>query len=707
MRARAVPSLFIVIFIVSVTPSIAAENTPQKSTPNKQSSTQQTPTQLQEITITATREAQPRAQETAITDVIGQKEIGETLPVHPSEIMDRIPGVHINVTGGEGHMTAIRQPINTNPVYLYLEDGVPTRSTGFFNHNALYEINLPQAGGIEVSKGPGTALYGSDAIGGIINVQSAAPPLDPTTEITLEGGEYGWARLLASSGATKDSYGWRGDINVTHTDGWRKATDYDRYSTNLRSDYFTVGGTTFKAIFAASKIDQQTAGSSRLLKDDYENNPTANYTPISYRKVDAFRLSSAYENEKSADLLSIIPYVRYDTMELLPNWALSYDPSIYETRNYSIGALAKYRRDFVPINTRLIIGVDVDYSPGDYYEQKINPVKVDRTYIDYTLAETLYDYDVSFKSVSPYVHSEFSPATHLRITTGLRFDYMQYDYKNNLSILTTGSHRRPASATVDYSHVSPKLGAIYEINGDFNGFIAYRHAFRVPSQSQLFRQGRAENTVNLEPVKADNYETGIRGQVLHLLSYEVSFYYMKKRDDILTYQNPDGTREIMNAGQTLHRGVEIGVETPADQLLSLAVSYSYNKHTYEDWKPNSTVDYSGKEMSAAPREIANTRLDYRPGYLNGGRFELEWVHLGSYWMDDANTYKYNGHDLLNLRGTFHISKQFDLFARIINLTDERYATMAAYSPTVFGNPEKFEYAPGMPRTYYAGIRATF
>ena len=77
-------------------------------------------------------------------------------------------------------MTAIRQPITTNPVYLYLEDGIPTRSTGFFNHNALYEINVPQAGRIEVFKGPGTALYGSDAIGGIINVSTRAPSYDPS-----------------------------------------------------------------------------------------------------------------------------------------------------------------------------------------------------------------------------------------------------------------------------------------------------------------------------------------------------------------------------------------------------------------------------------------------------------------------------------------------------------------------------------------------
>ena len=87
--------------------------------------------------------------------------------------------MYVDVTNGEGHMTAIRQPLSTQPLYLYLEDGIPTRSTGFFNHNAMYEVNVPQSGGIEVFKGPGTALYGSDAVGGVINVLTRPAPLEP------------------------------------------------------------------------------------------------------------------------------------------------------------------------------------------------------------------------------------------------------------------------------------------------------------------------------------------------------------------------------------------------------------------------------------------------------------------------------------------------------------------------------------------------
>ena len=664
---------------------------------------------LTEISVTATREETPKAEIAAAVGSVTAAELDATRPAHPGEVLTQVPGVHVNVTNGEGHMTAIRQPITTSPLYLYLEDGIPTRSTGFFNHNALYEVNLPQAGGVEVLKGPGTALYGSDAIGAVINVLTRPAPQAPEAEVDVEAGGHGWARLLATGGTGWDSGGVRGDLNLTHTDGWRAATDYDRQSATVRMDSFLDSGATLKTVLALSNIEQQTAGSSRLLLDDYENNPTLNYTPISYRDVQAARLSVAYEKETANAALSVTPYMRSNFMELLPNWSLSYDPNVYETQNDSFGALIKYRHDFAPLRTRVIVGLDLDYSPGDYLEHAITPTLAadGKTYVSYVTGAVSYDYDVSYMGVSPYVHTEFSPSERLRLSAGLRYDTAEYDYDNNLSTLTTGSRRRPASTKVDFEHFSPKLGATYQFSERLNGFAAYRHAFRVPSEGQLFRQGSAINTVGLDPVKVDSYEIGLRGRLLQQTRYEVSLYHMTKEDDILNYRDPvTGATEAVNAGETLHRGIEIALNTPLTERVGLDVALSYAKHTYEEWIARvgaGNVDFSGKEMESAPRLVASTRLHWRPAALNGGRIEVEWERLGEYWMDQANTYKYDGHSVYNLRADYPISKSLELYGRLMNLTDRRYATAAAYREAAFGSPEKFEYAPGLERTLYVGL----
>jgi len=661
---------------------------------------------IETVTVTATREAQSVSETATSVGVISDKTIDEVKPGHPSEIMERVPGVHVNVTGGEGHMTAIRLPITTKALYLYLEDGIPTRSTGFFNHNALYEVNLPQAGGVEILKGPGSALYGSDAIGAVINVQTRPSPLEFEASVNLEAGEFGWRRLLGTVGNSWGDDGIRADLNLTKTDGWRDHTAYDRQSGTFRWDSIFKNGSSLKTVITGSSIDQETAGSSRLLKDDYENNPTLNYTPISYRNVDALRVSTAWEKETATSLWSVTPYVRSNSMDILPNWSLSYDPVKYKTQNESIGALIKYRKDFTPLRTRLIVGADIDYSPGSRFEEEISTTKEGNIYTDYAVVGTIYDYDVTYTGISPYLHSELSPSDKLRLTLGLRYDNLQYDYTNNLSTLTSGSHRRPESTRVDYSRLSPKLGATYAFTKSFNGFLSITQGFRAPSESQLFRQGRAESTVDLKPVIADNLELGIRSQHKPY-HYEVSVYSMTLNDDILTFRQADGTRVTQNAGKTLHQGIELGLGTRFWKRFNFDLAASYAKHTYEDWRPSTTVDYSGNEMEDAPRLIANTRLGYRIAALNDGKLELEWVKLGDYWMDQANTYKYDGHDVFNLRANYPVTTSLELYARLMNLADTRYATNAKYSPAAFGNPEKFEYAPGMPRTLYAGMKYSF
>ena len=663
--------------------------------------------ELAPVTITDTREEALKSETSATVSQASEEDIEFIQPGHPSEVLNRMPGVHVNVTGGEGHMTAIRQPITTSAVYLYLEDGIPTRSTGFYNHNALYEINVPQSAGIEVSKGPGSALYGSDAMAAVVNVSTKAAPEETEANVNLELGSFGWQRLLIGGGTASLNHGIRADLNLTHTDGWRDSTEYDRQSANFRLDSFLDSGFTVKTLLNVSNIDQETAGSSRLLEDDYKNHPTRNYTPISMRKVESVRLSSAIEKEVGARLYSITPYFRYNSMELLPNWSLSYDPNTYKTENKSAGLMMKFRQDFVPMRTRLIVGADVDYSPGSMDQNRIDPTKEGNYYVDYTVEEKLYDYDVTFASVSPYAHIETSPTDKLRINAGLRLDYMRYDYDNNLTALDSGSHQRPEDTEVDYKHVSPKLGATYAINDYVNTFLSYRHAFRVPSQGQLFRQGKSTNTVDLKPVKVDNYEIGLRGRTDANVNYEISVYYMVKSDDILTFKHADGSRETMNAGETLHKGIETGLTAPLHSDVDLAISYAYTEFTYENWKPNETTDYSGNELEAAPRDIGNIALGYHPSQLNGGKMELEFVHLGQYWMDQANTETYEGHQLLNFRINYPVNPQFKLSARILNLEDKTYATNASYKPAAFGNPEKFEYAPGMPRTAYVSANYSF
>lgn len=677
------------------------------------------PVQLEDVVVSGTREAERKSETAATIGVIKGEDIRGAKATHPTEIMGRVPGVWVNITGGEGHQTAIRQPLTTAPVYAYLEDGIPVRSTGFFNHNALYEANLPQAGGIEVTKGPGSALYGSDAIGGVVNILSRRPPTAAEVEASAEVGSFGWKRLLVTGGNAFGDSAVRADVNVTKTDGWRQATGYTRNSGSLRWDTALGGDATLKVFFTDSKIDQQTAGSSGLLMADYASNPKLNTEPISYRKVSAMRLSAAYDRESAGTLLSVTPYYRDDSMDLLANWSLGYDPTAYNTNNKSYGLMAKYRMDFEPNRTRLIVGADVDNSPGGRAENSITATKTGAVYTSFALGAGIYDYKVTYQAVSPYIHGEMSPTQALRLTGGVRYDNMSYDFTNNKSAVAVSAvtsvgtkwYGQSASTKTSYSHLSPKLGATYAFTGQLNGFAAYNHSFRAPSEGQLFRPAAAANagaaqalaasSLTLKAVKVDSYEIGLRGKSDGGISYEASLYSMTKRDDILNQKDPVTAATIQsNNGRTLHEGIELGAGGEVASALRLDVSYSYARHTYQSWVLNN-ANYTGKEMSVAPRVIANARLTYSPAFLRGGNMGAEVVTLGSYWMDDANTTRYRGHDLLNLSASYHIDDGLQLFAKVRNATDKQFAESAT------GTGVAGKYSPGLPRAVYIGLQSAW
>lgn len=683
-------------------------------------------TELKTVTVTGTREARLLVETPATVNTVSEENIRQGRPTHPSQVLNQVPGVWVSNLSGEGHSTAIRQPLTTSPQYLYLEDGIPTRATGFFNHNALYEINVPQSGGVEINKGPASALYGSDSIGGTVNVLTRTPPRQAELEVTGELGSYGWERLLLTGGNATASGGWRLNANSTRSDGYHDRSGYDRQTGSLRWDHGLSANSMLKVVASFAQINQQHVGGN-LTRDEFENNPTKNTTPFSYRKVDALRLSATYEHESENSLTSLIAYYRQNRMEIIPNWSLSYDPSKYVSKNDSYGLLAKYRQDFVPLRARLIAGLDIDYSPGSRGEDALSVTRtpasgnVSTVYTAYTQGARIYDYDVTYESISPYVQGEISPVEKMRITAGLRWDRMGYRYENKLTdaavVAGGGSFGHVGDGSVHYHHVSPKLGITYDFTPNLSGFAAYNHAFRTPAESQVFRPSRifgttaaaqqsaqvaAQAAFDLKPIEADNLEAGLRGKA-GVLDYDVAVYRMVKKNDIVSYRDPVTMQSIAtNAGKTKHQGLELGVGALLGPQWRLGASLSYAKHTYEDWNyvaNNTNANYSGKEMAAAPRLLANVRLAHTPAYLNGGLLQLEWTKLGSYFVDDANTLKYGGHQLLNFKGSYKLTPDVELYLNINNLADKRVAETTSASA---GN---ILYSVGLPRIVYAGLQA--
>jgi len=672
-------------------------------------------TQLDKVVVTSTRE------EKSITDlaesigVLTRQEIQNVAPSHPSEILNRTPGVYINNLGGEGHMTAIRQPITTSGVYLFLEDGVPTRPTGFFNHNGLYEVNIPQSERIEVTKGPGSALYGSDAIGGVINSISAKIPEYTQSKLDTELGGDGWQRILFSAGSPINAFsGVAMSANITQNDGFRDDAEYERGSLNTRFNYQLSSNLEAKNTVSFTKVDQ--SGVSDLKYDDYKSDVSKNFYQgdVGARDIEALRVISEINYISGENsLITMTPFYRHNQSNMMPSWMVTYDANYRETQFESFGLLSKYRLNLAN-NSVIIIGTDIDHTPSSYQEFAVDVTEEGDFYTGYTTTGELnYDYNADQTSISPYLQYEKKINDQILVNAGVRYDLFKVDYENNLSVTQEGKHFRVESQALEYDHFSPKAGMVYKYSQRHDVYANYRHGFRAPSVGTLFRSGDSVDTTKLKPVKTDSFEIGFRGLAYNQVSYELAIYYMEKTDDIVSAITSDSQRVSLNAGETIHKGIELGISSGITQTLSVNSSFSYSEQTYGDFSylytcfscetKKQLLNFDDNDVGKAPNTLGNISFRYQSLKQHSLMLEIEVEHVGGYYTDETNISDYSGHDLVNLRSRMRLTPDVELYARIKNLTDKRYSN---YTSNQVGSDD-IGYRPGQPLTAFAGIRASF
>ena len=193
---------------------------------------QPTASQLQEVIISADRTRQQRTDVPIAITQISPKELEETNPITLEEVVNKAPGIMMIDLGNEQHSMSIRQPISYKSVFLYLEDGLPIRATGVFNHNALIEINHSSLKKIEIIRGPYSALYGSGAIGGAINFITKDPTASPYYKFYATGNNVGFRKggIIASN-----TFGNTGLIASVNYSGRKTVTVSIAIITNILS----------------------------------------------------------------------------------------------------------------------------------------------------------------------------------------------------------------------------------------------------------------------------------------------------------------------------------------------------------------------------------------------------------------------------------------------------------------------------------------
>ncbi|MFW5447013.1 MAG: TonB-dependent receptor [Methylophagaceae bacterium] len=673
---------------------------------------------LGEFVVTGTRS------ETSILDLAGNtgkislEEIDLLNSDHISESLLRIPGVNLQRGSGVEMTVALRSPVLTGPgaggAFLFMEDGIPLRAASFGNNQGLSVAHFEQAGSIEVVRGPGSALYGSNAVHGLFNVLSRDPSTELERKFDITAGSDDTYKLRGSVSDTVGAHAYRFSFSGVTEHGWRDETGLDQQKLTARHDYSAENGDSFKTVFSAFNLNQETAGFITSETDDelYKRGQRvieSNENPDGYRDWWSVRLSTRWDHEMdNGNTFSITPYLRSNEMEFRQHYLPS--KAIEENGHDSIGVQTAYYMDLEG-DHKVIVGFDAEYTDGHLKETQ---ERASYSFFGKHRQQGVhYDYDVEVLTLSPYIHAEWQLAENLRATTGLRFDHTNYDYNNNVADgkgLADGSpcfagteclYQRPADRGDIFNDWNPKLGLVYRVAESHSIYTNLSRGHRAPQTTDLYRIQRDQTIGETDSERANSLEIGTRGTFDSVgLTYDVAAYYMKKKNFFFR----DSFGNSVTDAETKHRGIEVSLAMPLGEQFDIAVNYTHALHTYDsDHEAKSSLASqeisSGDEIDTAPKNIANVRLGWN--FRTDSRAELEWSHIGNYFLDPSNTEKYKGHDLVNLRVNTQITKGLAIHAQVKNLLDEEYADRADFA---FGD---FRFFPGRDRSYEVGASFSF
>ena len=650
---------------------------------------------LDGLIVTTTGFGTPRATHTGNISKIGEFEMEFIRPAQPAEALNRLPGVGIQQGSGAEHLTAIRSPVLTGGAgagsFLYLEDGVPMRAAGFANVNALMEAMDEISGGVEVVRGPGGARYGSNAEHGLINFLSRPPRPEGDAELTVWGGsnDFFSSSGTASRTFSEDSatHGFRGSFAVLHDGGFRADSGLEQQKARLRYDY-AAPDTRVTATLTAVNTNQETAGF--VVGTDAYKNPAlykTNPNPEAYRDARAIRAAVRMERDIDDGLVLVLtPYARTTEMDFLMHF-LPGQP-VEQNAHWSGGLLSSLVTT-LDGGHRVMFGFDTEYTDGWLTEIQYNPTAGFPPNL--SPQGVHYDYTVKALVLAPYIHSEWRLAPATLFTAGLRFEYTRYDYENHAPTGIFGRYLRAPDRVDEFGDFTPKIGLLHEFNDALTAYVNLARGTRAPQTTDLYRLQRLQVPGEAKSEQLDSIELGARGRISGI-SYETNLFYMEKRN----YYFRDANGFNVTDGRTDHAGIELELAAPLGHGFDIAASGTYARHTYDfnNITPSEVI-LDGNDVDTAPRTIANVRLGY--AFDEGaGRAEFEWVHMGSYWTDAANTQKYDGHDIFNLRLDYEMTENLALFGKLTNIFDTRYADRADFA---FGNDRYF---PGADRGIYIG-----
>ena len=605
------------------------------------------------IIVTANRTATPVSKVGLSVSVIDAAMIERLQSPSVSELLRTVPGMAVTRSGGVGTLSSVFVRGASSEHTVALIDGVkindPSSPAGGFDFGRLMSGNLDR---IEVIRGPQSVLWGSQAIGGVVNMITRKPTEQPSGAVQAEYGYRDTVDVVGNGAATFGPVALSAGASYYRTDGISAFSE-------------ARGGTERDGVEQyGANINATTTISESLsldLRGWYSHSETDldGYAPPIY----AFGDTAAWNRTREA-----IGYAGLNWNGLDGRWRNRIGYSITSVRrdDYDPDALAEHQNDAFGRNQRAEFQSTFDIMDGWTLV-----AGAEREWSRFTITSD-YGYGAATIGGRNHITSFYgqlmaTPFAGLTTTFGVRHD----------------DHSRFGG------HTTFAANAAYTPNdGATIVRASYGEGFKAPSLYQLFSE---YGNVALKPEKARSWDVGIVQNALDGAAQIGVTWFRRKTRNLIDYVSCTGFGDPSplcdyafdgyydNVERALARGIEAEIRLKPVEALLVNFNYSYVK------SKDLTTD---RDLARRPRHKAYASIDYRwPFGLSTG---ASVTHVGKSWDSASGLNRNPDYVLTDIRASYPVTDRVELYGRIDNLFDSGYETVYGYG--------------ALGRAAYAGVR---
>ncbi len=624
---------------------------------------------LEEIVVTATRDAEEIRKVSANVTVITQEQIEQSNSRTVVDLLRSEADVVVRDFYGNGKAASVdirgfgeTGPLNT----LVLVDGRRINEIDLSGVD-WSQIPLDQVERIEIVRGPGSVLYGDNAGGGVINIITKKPEKPFSASVESVVGSYSANRESAS--VTGKWGALSAMLNASHnfTDGYRdngflRAKDvggkliYDlnesisfNLSGSFHQDDTGLPGALPRGVLEVDRKATTAPDDKAKTNDGY----VALGAKARLWDLGRLEMNLTYRNREVNDLFRSFSF---EDKRILGTWGV--------TPRFIL------EKPLWVIPNKLILGVDFyDSDSTIFSESSFGSNKS----------------EVTKRSTGLYLLDELSLLNNLILSLGYRHEWVTYDLFQDVP--------RAKDKTRE-DEPAWNIGLNYLFGNKSSAFLSVKRSFRFPVSDELIQFFPAFRVnPNMKPQTGYHYEAGVRHAFTDRIEANLTLFWIDMKDEIffnpLTFANE-------NIPETRRQGIEIGARVKPFDWLVLWGNYSYIRPLLREEL------FSGNDIPGVPRHKGSVGADLR--IWNGFSINARSNFFGSrFFISDWNNKvdKMDGYYSIDAKLSYSW-KGLKAFAGVNNLTDQKYSEFGV----VNGAGDQFFY-PSPERNFIGGISYTF